>query len=438
MEVTFYALFLVTVLNFVWSNQQHTFRYTCEFLLGLQWCYPAVTDFNINSLAGNLPLELLIGRNINFTKQGQTRKQGKRGGVKQRTRKLLSRNRIPLPSVILANVRSLRNKIEELRANVLHLRDYRDACLMAFTETWLTESDSDSALEISGFGAPLRLDRDSEVTHKMLDGGVCLYINRRWCSNFTLRERICHPDIELLSVSLRPYYLPREFPQIFVTVAYIHPKADAKSAADIVFKTISKLQSISPAAPNFILGDFNHCNLKKTLNSFYQYVKCPTRRNKTLDLCYGSIKGAYTSKAGPALGASDHNSVHLLPAYTSVLRREKPVRKQVKVWSEDSSSALQACFECTDWTVFQDSCSDIDELTDVVCSYISFCKDSVLLSREVKVYPNNKQWISKDIKELLIKQKTVFNEGDVYAERAVRKEIRAEIKKAKLRYKEKI
>jgi hypothetical protein len=172
MEVTFYALFLLTVLNFVWSDQQHTFPYTREFLLGLQWCYPAVTDFNINSLAGNLPLELLTGRNIDFTKQGQTRKQGKRGGVKQRTRKLLSRNRIPLPSVILANVRSLRNKIEELRANVLHLRDYRDACLMAFTETWLTESDSDSALDISGFGAPLRLDRDSEVTHKTLGGGV--------------------------------------------------------------------------------------------------------------------------------------------------------------------------------------------------------------------------------------------------------------------------
>lgn len=71
-------------------------------------------------------------------------------------------------------------------------------------------------------------------------------------------------------------------------------------------------------------------------------------------------------------------------------------------------------------------------------SAISFCKDSVLPNREVKVYPNNKQWISKDIKELLIKRKTVFNEGDVNAEKAVRKEIRAEIKKAKLRYKEKI
>lgn len=108
------------------------------------------------------------------------------------------------------------------------------------------------------------------------------------------------------------------------------------------------------------------------------------------------------------------------------------------MWNEDSSLALQGCFECTDWTVFQDSCSDINELTDVVCSYISFCKDFVLPTREVKLYPNNKQWISKDIKELLVKRKTVFNKGDANAERAVRKEIRTEIKKAKLRYKDKI
>ncbi len=29
--------------------------------------------------------------------------------------------------------------------------------------------------------------------------------------------------------------------------------------------------------------------LKNTLTLFYQYVTCPTRHNKTLDLCYGSV-----------------------------------------------------------------------------------------------------------------------------------------------------
>ena len=111
------------------------------------------------------------------------RKRGKKGGVRQRLRRQLHNNRIPLPSIILANVQSLRNKIDGLHGHVTHLREYRDACLLGFTETWISASDSDASLDLTGFGAPIRLDRDSEVTHKKQGGGVCLYINRRWCNN---------------------------------------------------------------------------------------------------------------------------------------------------------------------------------------------------------------------------------------------------------------
>lgn len=225
--------------------------------------------------------------------------------------------------MILTNAQSLRNKVDELQVNVNHLCEYKNACLLACTETWLTSSVLDSSLEIRGFGAPLRLDADCGITGKTQGGGVCLYINRRWCTNITVRERLCAPDVELLSVSLRPIYLPREFPQIFVTVVYIHPKADTKIAAETIFRVVQNLQSISPGAPNGILEDFNHCTLKGSLRNIYQYVTCPTWRNKTLDLCYGSIKGAFKSVAGPPFGFSDHNTVHLLPMYESVLRREK-------------------------------------------------------------------------------------------------------------------
>ncbi len=231
--------------------------------------------------------------------------------------------RIPLPSVIMGNVQSLRNKVDELHGCVRFQKDFKDCCVLAFTETWLTEHDQDSNLFIDGFGVPFRLDRKSAVTRKSQGGGVCLYFNKRYCNSVTVRECVCTPDVELLSVSLRPFYLPREFPQLFMTVVYMHPKANAASAANIIFDVVQKLQSISPDAPNFILGDFNHVSLKKTLVNFYQYVSCPTRRGKTLDLCYGSVKDAYKSLPLPALGSADHNCVHLLPTYKTVLRREK-------------------------------------------------------------------------------------------------------------------
>ncbi|XP_074472561.1 uncharacterized protein LOC141756597 [Sebastes fasciatus] len=108
----------------------------------------------------------------------------------------------------MGNVQSLRNKVDELQGNVRFQKDFMDCCIMAFTETWLTERDQDIDLLIDGFGAPFRLDRKAEVTGKTQGGGVCLYVNKRYCSSVTVRDQICTPDVELLSVSLRPFYLP--------------------------------------------------------------------------------------------------------------------------------------------------------------------------------------------------------------------------------------
>jgi len=55
---------------------------------------------------------------------------------------------------------------------------------------WLSKIDSDNMLHIDGFGTPLRLDRDSELTGKQHGGGVCLYVNTRWVSTVAEREKL--------------------------------------------------------------------------------------------------------------------------------------------------------------------------------------------------------------------------------------------------------
>lgn len=139
------------------------------------------------------------------------RKRGRRGGVRQRLKRQ-GHQRMPLPTMMLANVQSLCNKIDELRANTQFLTECNSACLLALTETWLKDTDLQSDLEVEGFGAPYRLDRDPAVTGKSLGGGLCLYVNKSWCNTVVVRESLCSPDIELLSVSLRPFYLPKKFP----------------------------------------------------------------------------------------------------------------------------------------------------------------------------------------------------------------------------------
>ena len=63
------------------------------------------------------------------------RKRGRKGGVRQRLRKM--KHKPPLPSMILANVRCLKGlKMDELRANATFFNEYRDACLIVMP--WLS------------------------------------------------------------------------------------------------------------------------------------------------------------------------------------------------------------------------------------------------------------------------------------------------------------
>ena len=106
--------------------------------------------------------------------------------------------------------------------------------------------------------------------------------------------------------------------------------------------------------------------------------------------CARYIPNAYRSIAKPPIGDADHNTVHLVPIYKSLLKSAKCVEREVKVWNEDGIARLQGCFDCTDWDVFRNSCSSLDELTDVVTSYVSFCVDTVIPVKKCKVFPNNK------------------------------------------------
>lgn len=60
--------------------------------------------------------------------------------------------RIHLPTIMLGNVQSLPNKVDELQANVKFLEEYKGECVLAVTETWLKDRDAQSDLKIDGFG----------------------------------------------------------------------------------------------------------------------------------------------------------------------------------------------------------------------------------------------------------------------------------------------
>jgi hypothetical protein len=315
------------------------------------------------------------------------------------------------------------------------MHEFREANVVCFSETWLKEDDADP--DIPSFSV-FRCDRSAAITGKSRGGGVWVFVNNRWCTNVTVKESFCHTDIELLTVGLRPFYLPREFNQLFITVVYIHPRANFKTAAYMLSDVIHHLSSLSPDAPSFIVGDFNKCRLNKILPTFQQYVTCTTCGDNILDRCYGNVRGAFQSRALPNLGRSIHQMVQLIPVYKQRLKQSKPVVKTVKVWSQESADSLNACFECTDWDVFLDDGSPLDETTDVISSYINFCVDLVLQTKQVKLYPNSKPWVTMDLKQLLKERQSALKENDTQKQKLIQKRIDMKIEEEKKKYSAKL
>ena len=144
-------------------------------------------------------------------KEKKSKKRGSRGGVRERLKKRSSRE--PLTTITLSNVRALQNKIDELTALVRFDGNFRCSNLMCFTEAWLTD-DIDNIL-VPGFTA-VRADRDNDKAQKSVVCGLCMFVSDTWARQYCVRERECTRDVELLTVSFRPFCLPREFDQITV------------------------------------------------------------------------------------------------------------------------------------------------------------------------------------------------------------------------------
>ena len=94
----------------------------------------------------------------------------------------------------------------------------------------------------------------------------------------TVKERVCCPDIELLSVGFRAFYVPREMPYT-VLIIYIPPRVAPTTACDIIHDAVARIQTQQPEAFIAITGDFNHVSLSSCMTGFVQYVDCPTRED---------------------------------------------------------------------------------------------------------------------------------------------------------------
>ncbi len=236
-----------------------------------------------------------------YKRRERKQKRGKRGGI--RARLAANPNKPAIPTIVLANVRSLDNKLDYIRLLRSTHRTVRDCCVFVFTETWLNNSVPDCAIQLEQLTC-YRADRALVEGGKRRGGGLCIYINDAWCRDAVVVCKHCSPLVEFMIIKCRPFYLPREFTAILLVAVYIPPSSNNNNRSEALndlYQHISGQQTAHPDAFLILAGDFNHADLRSVFPKIHQHIDFPTRGKNTLDFVYITQRGAYKALPLPSL-----------------------------------------------------------------------------------------------------------------------------------------
>ncbi len=128
-----------------------------------------------------------------------------------------------------------------------------------------------------------------------------------------------------------------------------------------------------------------------------------------------------------------------MPAYRPLIKAIKPVHKQIQVWPEGSSEALQDCFDTTDWDMFKQAATynnttDLQEYSETVTAYITKCIDDVTVTKTITVRANQKPWLTGEVYRLLKARNAAFRAGDEEGLKTARANLSRGIREAKRQY----
>ncbi len=132
-----------------------------------------------------------------------------------------------------------------------------------------------------------------------------------------------------------------------------------------------------------------------------------------------------------------------MPAHRPLVKVIKPIHKQIQVWPEGSSEALQDCFDTTDWNMFKQAATynnttDLQEYSETVTAYITKCIDDVTVTKTITVRANQKPWLTGEVYRLLKARNAAFRAGDEEGLRTARANLSRGIREAKRQYSRRI
>ena len=304
-------------------------------------------------------------------------------------------------SAVHLNVQSLKPKLDILETEL------RTFDVLAFSETWLNSSISNSDIEISGYSEPCRKDRPDGY------GGVAIYIKNN--IPFKPRQDLSITGLENLWVEI---LLPNT--RILLGVLYRSPSSGS-NILDLIDNNFEA--AVDTGIDNIILMgdlnmDFNNSNTRKKLKQILQIynmdqlVTEPTHFTENsstiLDLIItNNPDNVYSSGVGENI--LDFNIRYHCPIF-GIFKFHKPDVRSFKrrVWryNEADYDTLRNKLGEVNW----ENCksTDINVYTENVIHAISANAEKVIPNKIVTVRAGEPSWISSKIKKLIRKRKRLY------------------------------
>ena len=79
--------------------------------------------------------------------------------------------------------------------------------------------------------------------------------------------------------------------------------------------------------------------------------------------------------------------------------------------------------------IFVNTAQDVNDMAETVCSYINFCVDTTVPRKTIKLFSNNKPWVTKDIKAALNNKKLALKNNNKEETKSAQKEVKSLIRK---------
>ena len=337
-----------------------------------------------------------------------------------------------MPKILLANVQSLKPKLDELRI----IASNTDLDLICLTETWLSSEIESSLLNIEGYTL-IRNDRSVKR-----GGGTAVYVRDELYFVAIDTENQITNAIEASFVDLPTINLS-------ILCVYIPPQLNAANLATVREDVASALDQHLNCLHHscrrvIILGDFNHFDTELSASdlNLSDIIMMPTRGQNILDhiLISDNLKDVYpianVSYEAP-IGNSDHLTLVLTPTNTQ-LRLNDFRRHTVFDYRSKHLAKLLDNAMSLNWTNLLDGHLQVDAQWRLLHERITSLMNQSLPTKVVYLTSKDKPWMTP-ITELIINQKWLdFRSKDWDSFSLLKTKARAEIAKAKLIWTEKL